>query len=205
MFYCIVTMLWPVKGRPNSIEKSLILRWCPPNPHKASNFSDFWKLSTWLQSKDRTANFVNLLFLSDLSCDGLQFLTKWKFENTSLVSVWTSEWKIFHYLSKERDKLEKRLLESSVCRTIHMELLVFWASRPKINMHDELSLPRKRVWRMQASTKAFVPWDSGCVAKKEQWLWANVWTEQRFIQPEVICLLLHQLWSLNWSLFNGYE
>ena len=32
MFNYVVTRLWPVKGRPNSIQMSLILRWRPPNP-----------------------------------------------------------------------------------------------------------------------------------------------------------------------------
>ena len=32
MFHCVVTRLWHVKGRPNSTQMSLILRWRPPNP-----------------------------------------------------------------------------------------------------------------------------------------------------------------------------
>ena len=59
----IACWLWPVKGRPNSIQMSLILRWRSPNPYKVCSFSDFWKPSTLLKSNDRTSNLVNWLIL----------------------------------------------------------------------------------------------------------------------------------------------
>ena len=54
---CIVTrLLWTVKGRPDSIQMSLIQWWHPPNPYEVS---DFWKPSTWLQPNETTSNLVN--------------------------------------------------------------------------------------------------------------------------------------------------
>ena len=133
MLHCIVTRLWAVKGRPNSIQTSLIQRWRPPN---LINFSDFWKPSTWLKSNETTPNLVNRLILMWSFLWWAPILIKSKFKNSSPVSIWTSERAIgkvcqtletvFHHISKH--------LEYSAAHRTFNSLLGVWKSDETLSL-----------------------------------------------------------------------